>query len=184
MIAEYRLLQPSSTFRSKPVVVLMAAAVFAAIVGAQAPRDSQSDSRSSRPDSSRTFPVPTNLRVLPKDFTGWQVHDVMEQWSSSLGARCDACHAEDTESTAPNEKPRLDFADDSKPMKAVARVMYTMTAEINSNYIAQVKGSAANVTCGTCHHGAVNIEPFTAQPAVAPPPAEATRSAKEFRQPK
>lgn len=159
----------------------MATAVFAAIAGAQAPRGSQSASGSWRPDSSRTFPVPINLRVLPKDLTGRQVHDVMEQWVSSLGARCDACHAEDTESTVADEKPHLDFADDSKPMKAFARVMYTMTAAINSNYIATVKGSAANVTCGTCHRGAVNIDPFTVQPAVAPPNAKAPRSAEELQ---
>ena len=172
-------MQPSSTYRLNAVVALMATAVFAAIAGAQAPRDSESASGSWRPDSSRTFPVPTNLRALPKDLTGRQVHDVMEQWVSSLSVRCDACHAEDTESTVPDKKPHLDFADDSKPMKAVARVMYTMTAEINSNYIAKVKGSATNITCGTCHRGAINIEPFTVQPAVAPPPPKAPRSAEE-----
>lgn len=177
-------MQPSSAFRSNAVVVLLATAVFAAISAAQAPRDSQSASQSGASDSSRTFPVPANLRVLPKDLTGRRVHDVMEQWVSSLGARCDACHVEVTESTAPDGKPHLDFADDSKPMKAAARVMYTMTAEINSNYIANVKGSATNVTCGTCHRGAVNIEPFTVQPTVAPPPAKAPRSAEEVQQPK
>ena len=55
-------------------------------------------------------------------------------------------------------------------MKAVARLMYTMTEEINSNYIAKVEGSGMPVTCGTCHRGHVSPEPFTVQPAGGPPP--------------
>ena len=39
--------------------------------------------------------------------------------------------------------------------------MYTMTEEINSNYIAKVEGSGMPVTCGTCHRGQVSPEPFT-----------------------
>ena len=154
------------------------------MVTAQSPRGSQSASGSWRSDPSRTFPAPVNLKVLPKDLTGRQVHDVMEQWTGSLGARCDACHVEDTESTAHDGKPHLDFADDSKPMKTVARLMYTMTEEINSNYIAKVKGSATSVTCGTCHRGAVNPEPFTFPPAVGPRPAPSVPGAEERQQPK
>jgi len=69
-------------------------------------------------------------------------------------------------------------------MKTVARLMYTMTEEINSNYIAKVKGSAANVTCYTCHRGAVNPEPFDVQPAGGPLFHRPAPGAKESRQPK
>jgi hypothetical protein len=175
--------RPSSTSRSNVVAALLVTATFAAMLAAQSPPGSQGPSGSWRPDPSRTYPAPVNLKVLPKDLTGRRVHDIMEQWASSLGARCDACHVEDTESTAHDGKPHLDFADDSKPMKAVARLMYTMTEEINSDYLAKVKGSTASVTCGTCHRGAVNPEPFTFRPAVGPPP-QSIPSAEERPQPK
>lgn len=123
----------------------------------------------------RTFPAPTNLKVLPKEFTGKQVHDIMEQWVGSLGIRCDSCHVEVSESAEPGGRPHLDFADDSKPMKAAARLMYTMTEEINSNYITKVKGSDTRVTCGTCHRGQVSPEPFIVQPAGGPPRVQAAR---------
>ncbi|MFZ0392275.1 MAG: c-type cytochrome [Terracidiphilus sp.] len=121
--------------------------------------------------------------MLPKELSGQQVHDIMEQWASSLGARCDACHVEDTENAEPDGRPHLDFSDDSKPMKAVARRMYTMTEEINGNYIAKVNGSGMPVTCGTCHRGRVSPELFTVPPAGEQPPAQVLPSAKESRQP-
>jgi hypothetical protein len=87
-----------------------------------------------------------------------------------------------TESTAFDGKPHLDFADDSKAMKTVARLMYTMTEQINSNYIAKVNGSGMPVTCGTCHRGAVNPGPFAGQPAGEPRSVPAAPGANE-RQP-
>jgi hypothetical protein len=164
-------------------VVLLAAAFFLADTGAQVPQGPESGAASPLPVPLRIFPTPTNLKVLPKDFTGRQVRDIMEQWAGSLGVRCDSCHAEDSESAGPGGHPRLDFADDSKPMKAVARHMYTMTEGINSNYIAKVEGSGMPVTCGTCHRGHVSPEPFTVQAAGGPPPAQAKPSAEERPQP-
>ena len=177
-------MQPSSISRSVFAVTLLATGFFLVTMQAQAPQGPLSGAESMPPASLRTFPAPINLKVLRKDLTGRQVHDVMEQWAGSLGARCDACHVEDTERTALDGKPHLDFADDSKPMKAVARLMYTMTAEINSNYIAKVKGSGTPVTCGTCHRGEVNPLPFAVQPAGGPPPDRTAPGAKESQQPK
>ncbi len=151
----------------------------AVLVGAQTQPSPQSTTGSGGPDLLRTFPAPVNLRVLPKDFTGRQVHEVMKQWAGSLGVRCDACHVEITESAEPNRQHHLDFSDDSKPMKAVARRMYTMTEEINRNYIAKVDGSGMPVTCGTCHRGLVSPEAFL--PAGEQPPAQAPSSVKESR---
>ena len=109
-----------------------------------------------------SFPAPINLKVLPKDLTGQQVHDLMEQWKVGLGMSCSACHAEDKERVNQNGRPLLDFPDDSKPEKTTARLMYTMTEEINQKYIARIDSSGAPVTCGTCHRGRVGPDPFVA----------------------
>lgn len=151
--------------------LLLAAAVFAASTAAQAPQGPRGEAGNSTSPPPPIFPTPTNLKVLPKDLTGQQVHDIMKQWEASLGIQCGSCHAEDPDNTGPDEQPRLKFADDSKPMKAVARAMYTMTEEINSNYIARLEGSGMPVTCGTCHRGHVSPDPFEAplQQAQRPP---------------
>ena len=138
----------------------------------------------SQPAPPRTFPAPTNLKALPKDLTGLEVHDIMEQWAHALGARCDSCHAEDLKNLAPDGHPRLNFADDSKPMKALARLMYRMTEGINNNYLAKVEDSGIPVTCDTCHRGRMNPEPFTIQPSGGQPTALVPTSGEEAPQPK
>ncbi len=154
--------------------LLLAAAVFAPGTAAQAPQGLRGDAGSPTPATpSHTYPAPTNLKVLPKDLTGQQVHDIMKQWSASLGSRCDSCHAEDPEKINPDGQPILRFADDSRPMKAVARTMYTMTEAINSNYIARLQGSGLPVTCGTCHRGHIGPEPFDASSQSQKPPMSA-----------
>jgi YVTN family beta-propeller protein len=135
--------------------ILIAAACFVA-VAAQAPQTEAAIAKS-QPTS---FPAPTNLKVLPKDLTGQQVRDMMEQWKVGLGMSCSACHAEDEEKVDQNGRPLLDFASDSKPEKATARLMYSMTEEINQNYITKIDSSGVPVTCGTCHHGHVGLAPF------------------------
>ena len=108
-------------------------------------------------------PAPTNLQVLPKSMTGEQVHELMHKWEAALGAECSTCHAADPNNIGPNGKPRLKFADDSKPEKATARLMYKMVNEINGNYIDKVDNSGVPVSCGTCHRG--HLDP----PIFAPP---------------
>jgi hypothetical protein len=97
------------------------------------------------------------------------VNDVMKEWSFSLGVRCDACHAEATEIIAADDDSNLNYADDSKQMKIIARNMYRMTEEINSIHIAKIEGSGMPVTCGTCHRGHISPEPFVAAPQDASP---------------
>lgn len=96
--------------------------------------------------------------------SGQQVHNIMEQWTSELGVQCSACHEEEQERAASAGPSRSRFADDSKPMKEVARVMYTMTDSINSRFIAKIANSGVPVNCGTCHKGRINPEsgPFLA----------------------
>ncbi len=106
-------------------------------------------------------PAPTNLQVLPKNLTGEQVHHIMHQWAAELGTECSTCHVADPKNVGPNGRPRMNFADDSKPEKSTARLMYRMTEEINSKYISMVDNSGMPVTCGTCHRGHLSPAPFT-----------------------
>lgn len=140
---------------------LLAIAVFAIGTVAQTPQATspqQPAGGSQRPP--RTFPAPTNLKVLPKDMTGQQVHELMEKWEGSLGVKCSTCHAADPNNIGPNGRPRLNYADDSKEEKQTARLMYKMTEDINMNYVSKVPNSDMPVTCGTCHRGHLGPEPF------------------------
>jgi hypothetical protein len=107
-------------------------------------------------------PAPTNLKVLPKDMTGEQVHELMEKWEGELGTTCKTCHAIDPKNIGPNGKPRLNYADDSKEEKRTARKMYKMVEDINMNYISKIDSSGEPVTCGTCHRGHFGPETFAA----------------------
>ncbi|MGB6192185.1 MAG: c-type cytochrome [Terracidiphilus sp.] len=106
-------------------------------------------------------PAPTNLKVLPKTLTGEQVHEIMHHWAGQLGTECTTCHAADPTKKGPNGRPVLNFADDSKPEKAAARVMYTMVETINTKYVSKIDNSGQPVSCGTCHRGHLDPPPFT-----------------------
>jgi hypothetical protein len=114
------------------------------------------------PPAQHEMPAPTNLKVLPKNLTGAQVHEIMEKWEGELGTSCKTCHAADPKNLGPNGKPRLNFADDSKEDKQTARKMFKMVEDINVNYISKIDSSGAPVTCGTCHRGHLGPEPFAA----------------------
>jgi hypothetical protein len=135
-----------------------ASAMFAIVTVAQAPQSTQSGVSAAA--GGRIYPAPTNLKALPRTMTGEQVHEVMEQWESQLGVHCNTCHAADPNNLAPNGRPRLNYADDSKPEKATARMMFSMTEEINRSYVSKVEGSGIPVTCGTCHRGHFGPVPF------------------------
>ena len=173
---------PSQFPLSAAAVLLTATAFILSVTAQQAPQGLQNPAGNALP-ALRTFSPPTNLKVLPKDLTGQQVHDIMEQWAHSLGVRCDSCHTEDLDAVSPDGRPRLKFADDSKPMKTLARLMYTMTDKINADYIARVKGSGSPVTCGTCHRGQISPETFTTEPLIQPPSAQVSQSGEKWQQP-
>ncbi len=168
-------------------VALLAAAVFAATTGAQSPQaapaadqaapaatqgpppqgagqsSEQGAAQGGRP--MRNYPAPTNLQVLPKDLTGRQVRDIMETWAGSLGVKCEFCHTADPKNVGPNGRPRMNFPDDSKPDKQIARIMYTMTQQMNQDYIKKAMDldpddMGSPVTCGTCHRGHKMPEDF------------------------
>lgn len=148
--------------RKRRESIVLALTAIVACAAAQAP--SKGDGPPKKP-AQHAYPAPTNLRVLPKDMTGQQVNDVMEQWGVELGVRCSACHGEDLDNVVASNPRRSRFADDSQPMKEIARLMYTMTKQINRDFIAKVEGSGLPVTCETCHLGHVSPEPAIAMPA-------------------
>jgi cytochrome c553 len=168
---------PSTLFAG--AVALLTAALFALTAAAQAPQ--AEPPAAGGPPPPHSFPAPTNLKVLPKDFTGQQVHDLMEKWAGSLGAHCSTCHTADPNDIGPNGRPRLKFADDTRPEKATARLMYTMVEQINKDYISKIDVENGPVTCGTCHRGKLAPEPFVIPPdehGPPPPPPGAAPAAK------
>ncbi|MFD0751537.1 c-type cytochrome [Mucilaginibacter calamicampi] len=98
-------------------------------------------------------PPPSNLKVLPKKLTRQQVSKIMDEWASSLGVRCNYCHARDEAAN------RTDYASDAKPEKEMARHMYKMMVTINKKFfkagdkdsLGMVKLTSVN--CYTCHNG-------------------------------
>lgn len=95
--------------------------------------------------------------------TGEQVHQVMHGWAAALGTECSHCHAADPTRKLPNGRPALNFADDSKPEKSTARLMYRMVEDINNNFVSMIPASnekAETVSCGTCHRGHVKPPEF------------------------
>lgn len=149
----------SIQFRTAAVAALLATTACIVTMPAQAPQASQDPTGTPLPKV-ENFPPPTNLKVLPKSLTGKQVQDIMEQWKVSLGMGCNACHTEDRENLDSDGLPLLKYADDSKPEKATARLMYEMTEEINQKYVARIDSSGVPVTCGTCHRGHLGPQPF------------------------
>lgn len=149
------------------VLALVAAAIFSVATVAQAPEGApQGPPGAGGAQRPRTYPKPTNLKVLPKDFTGQQVHETMEGWAGALGVHCDKCHQADPTKVGPNGRPVLKFEDDSKDEKKMARIMYTMTEDMKANYVKKVADMdkmdepAAPLTCGTCHRGHLDPEAY------------------------
>lgn len=159
------------------VVSLMGATILVAVTFAQNPPNEAPQSQTApetMPQANgpqgmhgpRNFPPPTNLQVLPKDLTGAQVRQIMGHWAGDLGVGCNACHAAYEDRQGPNGRPELNFASDEKPEKKMARIMYTMTESIKTDYIPKVAaldtmGSpAAPVTCGTCHRGSLDPQEY------------------------
>lgn len=115
----------------------------------------------------RNYPAPTNLKVLPKNLTGAQVRDIMHKWTDDLGAECSTCHTPDPVKKMPNGHPALNYADDSKHQKQIARIMYTMTENLKSGDIQKaadldkdMNPKPAELTCGTCHRGKLDPEAY------------------------
>jgi hypothetical protein len=167
-------LQENSGLKSSTLVhqcgrIALFAAILCLSVSAQAQQPASTAQGSSaaggaQPGPQHNHPAPTNLQVLPKTLTGEQVHEIMEKWEGYLGTKCSHCHAADPKNIGPNGRPRLNYADDSRPEKATARLMYKMTEQINVDYIGKIDTSGEPVTCGTCHRGHLGPEPYKIPP--------------------
>jgi hypothetical protein len=95
-------------------------------------------------------PAPKNLKLLKPE----EIRPMMGAFRVALGGKCTSCHVEG------------DFASDDKPEKETARMMITMTRDINSKF----PDGKTHVTCFTCHRG--DEHPKTApEAAAAPAPA-------------
>ena len=101
---------------------------------------------------------PTNLQVLPKDWSRQQVVQVMQQFTMGLGVGCNYCHAEmEGAQPGPNGQVPIDAASDAKQQKKTARVMMKMVSDINNTLGSGLGKPAADVVkvqCITCHRGA------------------------------
>lgn len=107
------------------------------------------------PARGRGGPAPSNLQVLPKDWTGQQVQQFMRTYvTTGLGVQCTHCHVQNR-------------ASDEKKEKVAARKMLQMMMAINDTHLKEVGEPAAagtyKVTCFTCHRG--TLKPLTAPPA-------------------
>lgn len=93
-----------------------------------------------------------NLKVLPKNITKEQLGKVMHEWSASLGVHCDFCHVRN------EAEKKMDFPNDAKPEKEMARHMFKMMNKINQKYFDAKKDSlgfvmTSGINCYTCHRG-------------------------------
>lgn len=111
-----------------------------------------------------------NLKVLPKNITKDQLHDVMEEWEHSLGVHCNFCHVRD------EAAKQMDWASDAKPEKKMARDMFKMMNKINEKYFDAKKDSLgltlkSGVNCYSCHRGSAHPEvTLPARGPGGPPP--------------
>ena len=99
----------------------------------------------------------TNLKVLPKDISTKALQKIMvDEFQDGLGVGCNFCHAREKGALT------LDYASDEKPEKEIARVMMTMTMDINKKYF-QVEhpllgDSLMIISCESCHRGSARPE--------------------------
>lgn len=98
---------------------------------------------------------PQNLKILPKDISGEELHKVMREYSMSLGVHCNFCH--ESQKVEGQERPKYDFASDKKEEKEIARDMMKMTEALNKKYMSKIQdGKLRPVTCVTCHNGSIH----------------------------
>jgi len=94
-------------------------------------------------DGKKKAKGPTNLKILaPENF-----RLSMDVFTQALGVQCTFCHVQGA------------FDSDDKPQKNTARMMLTMTREINDKF----GDGKLHVRCYTCHRG-------SSQPLTAPAP--------------
>lgn len=119
-----------------------------------------------------------NLQVFPKDIPRDDLIAAMRGFTRGLGVKCNHCHVV----TATEPKEVLDFPNDAKEEKKVARVMIQMVSQINGTWLPRVEAAEGEhvtaeeietrVSCWTCHRGKTEPE---VPPAPEAAPAAAPR---------
>lgn len=104
-----------------------------------------------------------NLKVLPKDITKDSLDYLMKGYTLALGVKCNHCHA-----PSKADPTKLDFPNDAKIEKEIARGMITMTNGINENdfkpFFPDPKPKQVHVVnCVMCHRGNANPEKYLSQ---------------------
>jgi hypothetical protein len=122
--------------------MLFATAIAASLIIAQAIAQQKPEQHDEKPK---------NLKILPKNISGEQLHNIMRGYSRALGVRCGFCHKV---IEVPGGKPSIDFASDAKPEKHIARKMMQMTEKINRKYLDKIGNHHfETIQCVTCHMG-------------------------------
>ncbi|QAA81232.1 c-type cytochrome [Aequorivita sp. H23M31] len=104
-----------------------------------------------------------NLKVLPQDITKDSLDNLMKGYTVALGVKCNYCHM-----PSKTDPTKLDFADDGKIEKEIARGMITMADDINEKYFKPYfpdpkPDQVYVVACIMCHRGAPNPEKYLSQ---------------------
>ncbi|HYC58877.1 MAG TPA: c-type cytochrome [Thermoanaerobaculia bacterium] len=96
-----------------------------------------------------------NVKLLT-GLTDLELQRTMNMMRASLGTHCDHCHVIDKE---------WDFASDAKPAKQRARDMIKMVMDVNRTAFE----GRAEISCFTCHRGAVRPVSLATLPQIPPP---------------
>jgi hypothetical protein len=98
-----------------------------------------------------------NVQMLT-NLSDYELLRTMNMMRSALGVHCDFCHAVSKETG-------WDFPSDEKKEKKTAREMISMVLKLNKE---QFSGRS-EVSCNTCHRGAVNPQALVSLPQTPPP---------------
>jgi hypothetical protein len=124
-----------STMKYKSIYALLSAASFLAA-------------------SASAGPEHKNLQVLSKDIAEADLKKMMEGFTEQLGVKCTFCHIIDQ------------YEKDERPHKADARRMIRLVLDMRAKkadyFGPRVK--EAVITCGVCHRGQAEPEPFVPTP--------------------
>lgn len=101
-----------------------------------------------------------NLKVLPQDISRDSLRHLMKTYSKSVGVNCSHCHAPQK-----NDPEKLNFADDAKTAKLIARGMIQMTNDLNEKYFKPhypdpQPTQVYDVSCVMCHRGTANPKKY------------------------
>ncbi|MFL6230641.1 MAG: c-type cytochrome [Pyrinomonadaceae bacterium] len=125
-------------------LVALAACLFAASwslkSSAQQPAGSAGQPAANAPAET----VYKNIQVL-KGMPADELGTTMDFFSTSLGVRCDFCHARNAAGNG------LDFVSDAKEEKKTARAMIQMQLDLNAHHAAAFGNE--RISCFTCHQG-------------------------------